>query len=201
MSRQPSSATSRRSHVPPQPIATGLFAFEGNWESDLSDRASITTLLQTLQEWTDMKCIRRDIGTEGELEYYINRWLDDEHASYQVGYFGFHGTAGNLWLDDRRVRLNDLEEMIDGRASGRVIHFSSCSVMRAGPDRLDKFRKRAGARAVTGYRKDVYSIEAFAFELLLLQALSTYRRISAPDNYVWTHAGGLYESLGFDYRY
>ena len=183
-----------------QPIASGLFAFEGNWESDLGDSATIATLLQTLQDWTEMKCIRRDIGTEGELQYYIERWLDGEYANYEIGYFGFHGTAGNLWLDERRVRLDDLEQMINGRASGRVIHFSSCSVMRAEPDRLDKFRRRTGARAVTGYRKDVDNIEAFAFELLLLQALSTYRRISAPDNYMWQQVSGLYERLGFEYH-
>ena len=184
----------------PRSIASGLFAFEGNWESDLSARASIATLLQTLQEWTETKCIRRDIGTEGELLYYIDRWLDGEYTDYEIGYFGFHGTAGNLWLDERRVRLDDLEEMIDGRASNRIIHFSSCSVMRAGADRLDQFRRRTGARAVTGYRRDVDNIEAFSFELLLLQALSTYRRISAPDNYVWEKASGLYESLGFEYH-
>ena len=72
--------------------------------------------------------------------------------------------------------------------------------MRAEADRLDKFRRRTGARAVTGYRKDVDNIEAFAFELLLLQALSTYRRISAPDNYMWQQVNGLYERLGFEYH-
>lgn len=200
MSRPPSNTTSHSSDAPSQSIAAGLFAFEGNWDSDLSDKATIATLLQTLQEWTELECIRRDIGTETELRYYIDRWLDGEYPDYEIGYFGFHGTAGNLWLDEHRVRLSDLEDMIDGRATGRVIHFSSCSVMRAGTDRLDKFRKRTGARAVTGYRKDVDNIEAFAFEFLLLQALSTYRRISAPDNYVWENANGLYERLGFEYH-
>ncbi|MDE0321350.1 MAG: hypothetical protein OXH86_13130 [Acidimicrobiaceae bacterium] len=54
---------------------------------------------------------------------------------------------------------------------------------------------------MTGYRRDVDNIEALAFELLLLQALGTYRRISAPDNYVWEKASGLYESLGFEYQH
>lgn len=200
MSTKPANEASRRRRAPALPIATGLFAFEGNWEPNLSDRASIATLLQTLQEWAELKCIRRDIGTEAELRHYIDRWLGGEYADYEIGYFGFHGTAGNLWLDEQRVRLNDLEEMIDGRAGGRVIHFSSCSVMRAGTDRLENFRKRTGARAVTGYRKDVDNIEAFAFEFLLLQAFSTYRRISAPDNYVWESASGLYDRLGFEYH-
>ncbi|WP_419946345.1 DUF6642 family protein [Candidatus Poriferisodalis sp.] len=190
MTGKPSFTASSRGHSLSQPIATGLFAFEGNWEADLSDKASIAALLQTLHEWISIDFIRRDIGTEEELRHYIDRWLDD-YDDYQVGYFGFHGTAGNLWLDDeRRVRLGDLEEMIDGRARGRVIHFSSCSVMRAGPDRIEEFRKHTGARAVTGYRKDVDNIEAFAFELLL-QAFSTYRQISGPDNYLWENATGL----------
>ncbi|WP_419862448.1 DUF6642 family protein [Candidatus Poriferisodalis sp.] len=197
--KQPTAA-SRRGRPPSRPIATGLFAFEGNWEADLSDRASIATLLQTLQECVSIDFIRRDIGTEEELRHYIDRWLDD-YDHYQIGYFGFHGTAGNLWLDDnRRVRLGDLEEMIDGRARGRVIHFSSCSVMRAAPDRIAEFRKRTGARAVTGYRKDVDNIEAFSFELLLIQSFSAYRQVSGPDNYLWERASGLYEHLGFEFR-
>lgn len=200
MSKQSSAWTSRRNDAHSRPISEGVFAFEGDWESDLSEGASVATLLQTLQEWTDVQCIRRDIGTEGELQHYIDRWLDD-YDDYRVGYFGFHGSAGNLWLDDeRRLRLDDLEAMIDGRAGGCIIHFCSCAVMRAGEERLRRFRKRTGARAVTGYRRDVDNIEAFAFEFLLLQAFSRYRQIGAPDRYLRASASGLYERLGFEYH-
>lgn len=200
MSKLLSAEAQRRGRTTSQSIAAGVFAFEGDWDPDLTDKTSVVTLLQTMREWTELEFIRRDIGTDTELRHYIDRWLDD-YAEYQVGYFGFHGTAGNLWLDDeRRVRLDDLEEMIDGRAGGRVIHFSSCSVMRSATDRVRKFLKRTGARVVTGYRKDVDNIEAFAFELLLFQAFSRYRQISAPDNYVRKIATNLYGHLGFEYH-
>ena len=61
---------------------------------------------------------------------------------------------------------------------------------------LRDFRKRTGARAVTGYRKDVDSREAPAFEVLMLGALCDYQRISAAENYLKTNFHELWERLG-----
>lgn len=186
-----------------KPIAAGVFAFEGDWESDLRKPWSIDTMLDALRGFGEIEYIHRDIGTVPELAYYVNKWLQKRYDAYQVGYFGFHGDPGSLWLDGKRhVSLSDLEEMIDGRAKGRVIHFSSCSVMRAPEQRLRAFRNSTGARAVVGYRKTVYSdLELAAFELLLLEALSRYRQTGAPARHLWESHGYLCDKLGFEYIY
>ena len=93
-------------------------------------------MLHAMRDIGGINYIRRSIGTVPELECYIDKWLQKRHAGYQVGYFGFHGDPGSLWLDGKHhVSLEDFEAMIDGRADGRVIHFGSCSVMRASASR------------------------------------------------------------------
>ncbi len=129
----PSSATGRSGST--EPIAAGVFAFEGDWDSDLRKQWSIDT-------------------------------------------------------------------MLDGRAEGRVIHFGSCSVMRARDDRLRTFRHNTRARAVIGYRKTVYSnLELAAFELLLLEALSKYSQTGAPARHLRSNYKSLCDKLGFEYIY
>lgn len=195
------SATGRDASV--GPIAAGVFAFEGDWDSDLRMQWSIDTMLDAVRGFGEIKYIHRDIGTVPELEYYVNKWLQRRYDAYQVGYFGFHGDPGNLWLDGKRhVSLEKLEAIIDGRAEGRVIHFGSCSVMRARDDRLRTFRRNTRARAVIGYRKTVYSdLELAAFELLLLEALSRYSQTGAPARHLRNNYESLCDKLGFEYIY
>lgn len=186
-----------------EPIAAGVFAFEGDWESDLRDPWSIEPMLHTLQAIGELKCIRRNVATVPELGHYLDKWLQKRYAGYQVGYFGFHGGPGSLWLGGKRyVSLEDLEARIDGRAQGRIIHFGSCSVMRVGESRLKAFQENTGARAVIGYRTDVDSdLNWAAFEILLLEALSRYRQIGAPARHLRENYGYLCDKLGFEYIY
>ena len=141
MAKKSSTTTTAAGRDPStEPLATGVFAFEGDWESDLRDPWSIEPMLRTLQVIGELKCIRRNVATVPELEHYLDKWLQKRYAGYQVGYFGFHGGPGSLWLGGKRyVSLEDLEALIDGRAQGRIIHFGSCSVMRVGESRLKAF--------------------------------------------------------------
>ena len=182
-----------------KPLATGVFAFEGDSEVDLRANHSVRPVLQFLSDLESVKFIHRDIGTPEELELYVKKWTQERYNQYQVGYFWFHGSPGELWLPDGRrsgISLDDLADWIDGRAEGRIIHFGACSVMRLGESRLRDFLKRTGARAVTGYRKDVFTLESTAFDALMLGALCHYRRISYAEKYLRRTAGDLWNHLG-----
>ena len=157
-----------------KPLASGVFAFEGDPEVDLRERYSVRPVLQFLNDLEGLKYIFRDIGTPEELEFYVKKWTQAKYSEYQVGYFSFHGSPGALWFPDSRksgISLDDLADWIDGRAEGRIIHFGACSVMRLGDRRLREFLETTGARAVTGYRTDVDWLEAMAFDALMLGAL------------------------------
>ena len=93
--------TAARRDPSTDPIATGVFAFEGDWESDLRDPWSIEPMLRTLQVIGGLKCIRRNVATVPELEHYLDKWLQKRNAGYQVGYFGFHGGPGSVSLGGR----------------------------------------------------------------------------------------------------
>ena len=188
---------------PDNPIATGVFAFEGDWDTDLRDPWSIEPMLHALRDIGEIKCIRRNVATVPELEHYIDKWLQKRYAAYQVGYFGFHGGPGSLSLGGKRyVSLEDLEAMIDGRAEGRIIHFGSYSVMRIAESRLKAFQENTRARAVIGYRRDVDSdLNWAAFEILLLAALGRYRQTGAPNRHLRDNYGYLGDKLGFEYIY
>ena len=65
-----SEATGR---APADPIAAGVFAFEGDWQPDLRDPWSIEPMLHAMRDLGGISYIRRSIGTVPELEYYINK--------------------------------------------------------------------------------------------------------------------------------
>ncbi|WP_419946692.1 hypothetical protein [Candidatus Poriferisodalis sp.] len=79
-----------------EPITTAVFAFEGDWESDLRDPRSIEPMLHTFQAIGELKCIRRNVATVPEPEHYLDKWLHKRYTGYQVGYLGFHGEPGSL---------------------------------------------------------------------------------------------------------
>lgn len=180
-------------------FASGVFAFEGDPENDLRAKYSARPVLQFLHDLHGLEYIFRDIGTAEELRFYVTKWLQSTYEKYQVGYFSFHGSPGALALPDGRrapIALEDLADWIDGNAQDRIIHFGACSVMRLDEERLNEFRAITGARAVTGYRKDVLWEESPAFEILMLSALCRFRRLGNAENYLRRTFGDLWKRLG-----
>ena len=181
-------------------FATGIFALEGDPELDLKRQYSVQPILQFLKELNGTDVIFRDIGTAEELKHYLTQWTLAKYRKFDIGYFSFHGTPGSLWFPDGRkspVTLEELGEWLEGRAQGRIIHFSACSVMRLDDQRLKEFRERSGATAVMGYRTDIDWAESMAFDTLLFSALRRYQRIGDAENYLDRIAGQLRERLGF----
>ncbi|WP_420444131.1 DUF6642 family protein [Candidatus Poriferisodalis sp.] len=180
-------------------LATGVFAFEGDdSDADLRQQFGVASLLYTVRELSGLKFIRRDIGRAGELYYYVRKWTQQRYRDYQVGHFGFHGKPGELWLSgSTKVTLDELAEVIDGRAGDRIIYFSSCEIMGTDDAALRRFRERTGASAVIGFLKRVGgSLELPAFELLLLQALSNDVKIANVEGRLRSQHPYLCDLLG-----
>lgn len=183
----------------PRRLATGVFAFEGDdSDVDLRQQFGVATLLQTVRELSGLKFIRRDIGTAPELYYYVRKWTQQRYREYQIGHFGFHGKPGELWLSgSTKVTLEELADVMDGRAGGRIIYFSSCEIMGTDDAVLRRFQERSGADAVIGFLERVGgSLELPAFELLLLQALNDDVRMDAVEERIRRQHPYLCELLG-----
>lgn len=181
-------------------FASGVFALEGDPELDLNRQYSVRPILQFLKDLNGTDVIFRDIGTVEELRHYLAQWTLTKNRKFDIGYFSFHGSPGELWLPDGRkspITLEELGEWLEGRAHGRIIHFCACSVMRLGDKRLEDFRRCTKATAIMGYRTDIDWAESMAFDTLLFNALRQYQRIGDAENYLDRVAGKLRKRLGF----
>jgi hypothetical protein len=150
----------------------GVFCLEGEWEDHLTDRTSVEPYLRVLAglgTWAGV--VHRDVATRSELHYYLNKWLQRQYDVFPVAYLAFHGRPNCIELGQDEVSLEDLVDMIDGRAHDRVIYFGACETMEAPDSVLKSFCKRTGARAIVGYTHQVDWHESAAFDFLLLPEL------------------------------
>jgi hypothetical protein len=176
----------------------GVFCLEGDWDSDLRGRLSLRPVLELLERSMHARTIYRDVGTTAELEHYVGRWALRKYRDFNIGWLAFHGSPGRVHVGRRSVSLDDLSAMIgNGGLQGKTILFGSCSTMEDATAVAD-FRRRTGARAVCGYRRDGDWVEAAAFELLLLATFAEgWKQAAAPLRRVRAEYAGLAERLEF----
>jgi hypothetical protein len=153
---------------------------EASWDNEnLTDRASVLPTLELLERMGEIDFVHRDIGTRAELEYYLERWLN-EGLPYYVLYLAAHGSDGDLLLSNRdggRVSLDFLGGQLADQLDGCVVYLASCSILSTEEERVRRFMKQTGARAVIGYTKDVDWTESAAMDLLVLSALAQYQQL------------------------
>jgi len=182
----------------------GIFAFEGDWIPDnLTEGWSMRPALETLRDMLGIKFIHRQIGTPSELCYYVEKWLAKGKrncSDYTVGYFAFHGERGLIAPGKGDVRLYQLERWINGGAKGRVIAFHSCSTLDVKDERVKLFLERTKASTVVGYAKDIDSLEAIAFDHLVLWALTGHEPREAEE-ILFENYADLAERLGLTFHH
>ena len=183
-----------------------MFCLEGEWETDLRGRTSVTPVLELLEKANvpSIPFIRRGIGTVTEFEYYLRRWSLKRYTPYPILYLGFHGDPGLLYVGHGRegkVSLDWLEERLEGKCRKRIIHFGSCGTMATHGNRLRRFFSRTGALALCGYRQDVDWVLSAAFEIILLSEFQenalTRAGVAAVERRVRSRAGHLARNLRF----
>ena len=176
----------------------GVFCFEGDWEDRLDDSKSVLPLLEAAQRIIGMPFIHRTIGTTEELNYYIGKWLQPQHARYTIGHFAFHGNEEGIGIGDTGLDLDDLATTIkntENRAAGRIIYFDSCSVLADNPT-AEEFLHDTRAEAVIGYSKDTHWMEGAAFDLLLFYALGDEDNPANAKDWLMDEYPKLSERLG-----
>ena len=184
----------------------GIFAFEGDWVPDLKDKISIRPNLETLRDACGIEFIHRQIGTPGELRYYVEKWLKKgrgHYRHYRVGHFAFHGSPGVIWPGegDVVIRLFQLERWINEGAKGRVIFFGSCSTIDISDKRIQVFLDRTQASAVVGFTELVDWLESTALELLVLEALTYFESPKDAEAHLKKKYGALVDRLGLTFHH
>ena len=169
----------------------GIFCLETIWFDERSN-PSTRSLLELLESLQGVPFVYRDVSTWQEMEFCLGRWVgrSTSEKDYRLGhlgilYLGFHGSPGKIFLggdlDQDEVDLVKIEKGLTPTdstyydCSGSVIHFASCSVLKA-PAQANELRKQVGAACVSGYTKSVEPTNSWAFELMYLALLSDLLR-------------------------
>ena len=164
------------------PNKPGVFCLEGDWSRDLRQGTTVEPILQLLKAFEQAEYIHRDIGTRGEFEHYVSQWTLARYDSYRTLYIAAHGTVDTLSMGFGRkneITLDELQDLLKGKCSERVIYFGACSVFSGEDSWLTEFAKVTKAKAIIGYSNDVPSLECAAFEAMLLTRLLNWRRTDA----------------------
>ena len=185
-----------------------IFCLETDQWYGQKDRSSVEPMLQVIERHLEISYQHRDVATTSELEFFLNKYLTPGFQNYPILYLGFHGRTGDdksdsyITLgDETRVSLNELENLIAGKCTGRFLYFGACGVMDAHGRRLNRFVRNTGAVAIAGYEEEVSWLESTAFDMLVLGGLQartfTKRSIHEFDEHLNETAPGLYKQLGF----
>ncbi len=174
----------------------GIFCVEGDWSPKLTTRASVRELLEMLQDVAGIDFIHHHVETVDGLFDVLRRWGQKQYARYALGYFAFHGKPGSILVGRRSVTLRQLGEALNGRASGKILYFGSCSVLRAPGRELNRFCAVTGSPCIVGFTRDVDWIASAALDLILLQAIAVRKDPDAVRRWLDREFGDFATHLG-----
>lgn len=174
-----------------------IFCLEGEWGT-IRSRETVVPYLDLLDRLDYAKFVHRDVATREEFDYYVKSLTRAAASTYPVLFLAGHGSSGTWYLNrDDGFSIEELGDRLEGRMTGRVVHFGSCGVARAKATRLQAFAEQTGARAVTGYTRKVDWLSSAAFELVLLAELMHAKRPETIFNHIVEKHPGWSKELGF----
>ncbi|MDE0192671.1 MAG: hypothetical protein OXQ90_15070 [Gammaproteobacteria bacterium] len=153
----------------------GFYEYEGQ-----KTEPSIKPMLAMLSQWgywpsPEYKKCKTIVAAN---RFFRAKWSGSVPGS--VLFFATHGCRGEISLSDgepldgRSIGLRDLGSHLANECQGRLVHFSSCCVLRD-EEAVDDFLRQTEAVAVSGYRADVGWAEsskpALLSDLMLLNEL------------------------------
>lgn len=155
----------------------GVYCIEGDWWNRPIE-SSVRPVMEMLRQWDPflVPFIRRDVATRAEFEHYLRQWTNRAFAKFPILYVALHGNHGVVSFGDGRrtenlVRIEEVAEMLQGKCSGRILHFGSCDTVHVHGNTLNSILKRTGAVAVSGYGDRLNWLEASALDALWFGAL------------------------------
>ncbi|MFG1813678.1 DUF6642 family protein [Kribbella sp. NPDC049174] len=176
----------------------GLWVMEGNWSASVRDVRSVEPVLTALQATRGAQFAKRHINDPEDLELGLKRWGQRQHQPYNIGYIALHGSPATVHIGRRSVDLFQLGERLPAATlRQKALHFGSCSVLDLHRREREDLRKVLGVKVVTGFTEDVEWIESLAFELLLFDALTWYKRPSDAENYLKKTHAAFIKRIGF----
>ena len=175
----------------------GIFCIEGDWSSDLADRASVRDMLDMLETVDGIPFIHEHVGDSVDaFELALKRWKQKKYSQYSILYFAFHGKPDKLLLGRHVMPLERIATILKGTCSKRILYFGSCSVLQIPEEKSVRFREETAAEAVVGFTRDVSWIASAALDLILLEALALNDSEAMVEKWLRKEYGALAGHLG-----
>lgn len=175
----------------------GIFCVEGDWSSDLADRASVLDMLEMLETVDGIPYIHEHVGESIDaFEGALKKWKLKKYADYSIAYFAFHGKPGKLMFGRHVVPLKQIAALLKGACAGRTLYFGSCSVLRIEEEAALRFVAETEADAVVGFTRDVSWLASAALDLILLEALAVNKDKVQVEKWLRKEYGALARHLG-----
>lgn len=184
-------------------VKKGIFCIEGLWEiDDIEDKSTILPILELLERREYCNFIYRSCVTIPELKFFLTRWKTKKvNVKYPILYLAFHGEIGNIRINKKEIcSLDYLAEVLEGKCSGKVIYFGSCSTLNINIRAIKSFLEKTGALAAIGYKNEVDWIQSTACDMFVFEALQKdkldSKGIEKIHNKIITEYGNLHRKLG-----
>lgn len=176
-----------------------IFCLEGEWEDSLTPKNSVESYLKYLDEAFGIEYIYRKVNTVASFKKYLEGLAEPMYKEYSVVYFAFHGKSGMIELDSsEKLSLEELMEIYEECFSDKIVLFGSCKTLDREDTFLRRFKKKTGARLISGYKKDVDFFDSSLLDMAFLYKISDYERFPGKIR-TWLEKWHpvLFQELGF----
>jgi hypothetical protein len=171
---------------------------EGEWSSSVKDVRSVNPVLSALSDMGQARHVRRHVNDPDDLVLQLKKWGQRQHDSFNIGYVALHGSPGMVYFGRKSLDLLSIGGELSRTAmSKKILHFGSCSVLDMKPKERRELRSELGVKALTGFTTDVEWAESLAFELLLFDVLTWYKRLDFAEAFMKKNHGAFARRLGF----
>ncbi len=179
-----------------------IFCIEGNWAHSLKDKTSIKSALEFLEHNIDVKTIHKNSSTLDQFQELLNTSMQRTYKQYGIIYLAFHGNPGLLNIGKRKkITLDEIAEMLNGRAVDKIIHFGSCSTLNINGWDLRRFWKQTGALAISGYKTDIDFVPSTILDIAFFDFCQKYRSIKSIETNFRKYYNPIAKKLGFKMIY
>ena len=151
-----------------------IFCIEGTWNNRSNGRPSIRPILELLHTFYGVKYIYRKCLSKDDFLNTLHTFTYKYYDNYPILYIAYHGLTNRICVGNDTIALNEIADVLEGKITGKIIHFGSCSTLNTSARNITSFMKRTGCSHLSGYKKDVEYNDSNAFEVLYLHYLQNH---------------------------
>ena len=178
-----------------------IFCLEGDWKDNLKHKSSILPALELLELNNGIQSIYKTCGSYGEFEVRLNQILADKrkYNSFEIIYLAFHGRKNHIIIGEVDYSLEEIAKTFEGRLDVKMIHFGSCKTLSIDKEQAKYFLEVTGAKAISGYGKNVDFISSTVVDILFFEICQKYEHMHYINENMNKHYRELCSDLDFKF--